>query len=140
MTGIDQRSDNSESPTERELQWREYQMGLDLYKFYIDLVLKVVVSYYAITGAILSWYFTTANVPFARWALTLPCVMSFGVATLFRWGAGMWEVVRNNTFRLADELKLSTVFELSALSMLLNGSALLLAATGAALVALIWVR
>ncbi len=39
-----------------ELLWREYQLGVDLYKFYLDLVIKAIVGYYAITGGILSFY------------------------------------------------------------------------------------
>lgn len=123
--------------TRTELQWREYSAGIDLYKFYVDMVIKAIGGYYAITGAILSFYFTRSNPPLARWALVLPCVISFALAALFRWGAGLWQVVRENTFRLADKLELSSVFELNALSMLLNAGALLLALTGAAMIALL---
>ena len=112
-------------------------MGVDLYKFYVDLAIKVIVSYYAITGAIVSFYFTKSGLPIARWALALPCVMSFGLAVLFRWGAGLWQIVRDNTFDLAERLELSSVFELRALSMILNASAILLVATGLAMVAII---
>lgn len=133
----DTTKDTDQTPSRTELLWREYQMGVDLYKFYVDLVIKVIVSYYAITGAILSFYFTKTGVPVARWALALPCLMSFGLAVLFRWGAGLWQIVRDNTFDLAAELDLSSVFELRALSILLNCSAILLVGTGGAMVAII---
>lgn len=79
------------------------------------------------------FYFTRSDLALARWALALPCLISFALAALFRWGAILWKIVRENTYKLADRLELSSVFELSALGMLLNGSALLLALTGLAM-------
>jgi hypothetical protein len=37
--------------------WRQYLILVDLYKYYLDIAWKVSVWYYAITGAILSYYF-----------------------------------------------------------------------------------
>ena len=119
-----------------ELLWREYQLSVDLYKFYIDVLLKVVVAYYAVTGGILSFYFTRSQPSVARWALVLPCLVSFALAWLFRWGAQLWEIVRNDAYRIAGELDVGG-FELSALQMLLRGAAILLFATGLAMVGLI---
>src|SRR3954453_19161433 len=125
----------AESPTERELQWREYQMSVDLYKFYIDAVVKTILGYYAITGSILSVYVVQNPKPLARWALVLPAALSISLALLFKWGAKLWLIFRDDACELADSLRLKTPFELSILSILLNGGAALLAVTGVALIA-----
>jgi hypothetical protein len=128
---------NAGSPTQREIQWREYQMSVDLYKFYVDVVVKAILGYYAITGAILTFYFAQNTHPLARWALVLPSVLSIALAVLFRWGARLWQIVRDDAFDLAGNLRLKSAFELSVLGILLNGSALLLLLTGLGLVTLI---
>jgi hypothetical protein len=119
-----------------ELLWREYQLSIDLYKFYFDIVIKSVIGYYAVTGGILSFYFTRSQPSVARWALLLPCLVSFALAWLFHWGAGLWEIVRNDAYRIADELGMGG-FELSALQIFLRGAAALLVITGAAMVIVI---
>ena len=119
-----------------ELLWREYQLSVDLYKFYIDILLKVVIGYYAVTGGILSFYFTRSQPEVARWALVLPCLVSLGFAWLFRWGAQRWEVVRNDAYRIASELDVGG-FELAALQMLFRGAAILLFTTGVVILGLI---
>jgi hypothetical protein len=93
-----------ESPSQRELFWREYQMSIDLYKFYVELVVKLIVAYYAITGGILSFYFAQNTRPLARWALVLPSLLSAALAVLFRWGVGLWQIVRDDAFELAGDL------------------------------------
>lgn len=128
---------NLGSPSQRELQWREYQMSVDMYKFYVAIVVKAILSYYAITGAILTFYFAQTTRPLARWALVLPSALGIGLAVLFRWGADLWQIVRNDAFDIARDLRLKSAFELSVVSILLNGGALLLLVTGVALISLI---
>lgn len=130
----------AESPSKRELAWREYQLSVDLYKFYVELVVKVIVAYYAITGGILSFYFAQTTRPYARWALALPALLSFGLAAIFRWGVALWQIVRDDAFDLAAELGLKAGFELSVLNYLLNGAAILLALSGIAMATLIVVN
>jgi hypothetical protein len=122
-----------------ELLWREYQISVDLYKFYVDVAIKVVVGYYAVTGGILSFYFTSSRGAVARWALVLPCLVSFAIALLFLWGARLWSFVRNDVFRIAKALDIGS-FELSVLSIILRGAAVLLALTGTAMLWLILCR
>jgi len=124
-------------PSEQEMLWREYQMSIDLYKFYIDMIIKMLVWYYAITGGILSFYFTRTKMPLARWALLLPCIVSFAILILFLWGATQWRPVRDNALALAMRLQLTDYFELRALELLLRGSAALLGTTGSVMLYLL---
>jgi hypothetical protein len=67
-----------------ELLLKEFQLHVDLVKHYLDLVIKFNVFYYAVTGALLSYYFTnfkTENI--VRWSLILPILMSVLFGILF---------------------------------------------------------
>ena len=55
---------------DRELLWRQYQLHVDLYKHYLDMTLKFNTFYYAITGGIVSFYFSRADLPLMIWSLT----------------------------------------------------------------------
>jgi hypothetical protein len=44
------------APTREDL-WKQYEVHVDLYKHYLKLSVEVNVFYYAITGALLSYFF-----------------------------------------------------------------------------------
>jgi predicted RNA binding protein YcfA (HicA-like mRNA interferase family) len=68
----------------RETLLKQYQTHVDLYKHYIDLTLKVNIFYYAITGAILSFYFTRSHDNnIIRYSLLLLLLMSLFYAIIF---------------------------------------------------------
>lgn len=48
---------------DRELLWKQYQLNIELYRTYLDLALKLNLFYYAITGAIVSFYFAHPEDP-----------------------------------------------------------------------------
>jgi len=117
--------------------WQEYQICIDLYKFYVDITVKILIWYYGITGAILSFYFSERNTGhIGRWALLLPCAMSIALAVLFGWGARHWQPIRDIAHDLAERLQI-THFELRALQLLLYGATTLLLATATVIVFLI---
>jgi hypothetical protein len=47
---------------EPELEWKEYKLHIDLYRFYLGIVLKALAFFYGITGLILSLIFNPARV------------------------------------------------------------------------------
>ncbi|MDT7540818.1 MAG: hypothetical protein QOE33_722 [Acidobacteriota bacterium] len=61
---------------DKELLWKQYQMSIDLYKHYLELVIKFNVFYYAITGAFLSYYFSHLGSDLVKWSLIFPIIMS----------------------------------------------------------------
>jgi hypothetical protein len=63
---------------DRELLWRQYQLNIDLYKGYLELIVKINVFYYAITGAILSFFFSNQN-HLTKFSLLLPLFMSIAL-------------------------------------------------------------
>jgi hypothetical protein len=106
-------------PPEKELLWREYQLQVDLYKHYLELVIRVNVFYYAITGAILSFYFSRNDGGTLRWSLLLPVAMSVLFAMLFLWGAWLNRLTRDEIKGIGTQLGFGVWPEVSVLSALL---------------------
>lgn len=73
-------TDSEMGKTPTEDLWRRYEFHIDLYKHHTELLLKFVVYYYAITGAMLSYYFTEGSI--TVFALVLPLTISI----VFGWG------------------------------------------------------
>ena len=69
--------------------WKQYTVYVDLFKFYVDIAWKSTTWYYAITGAILAFYFNNADTanPFLQYALLLPIVLSLGLCVMYSIGA-----------------------------------------------------
>jgi hypothetical protein len=107
-------------PSDRDLLWNNYKVHIDLYKFYIDATIKVNVFVYAITGAILSFFFTKVeDVPLVKWSLVLPIVLNLGLACLCIYGANRLEITRRDVFRIRDLLGLVVAPEMKVLGVLL---------------------
>ncbi len=62
--------------TQDEINWKDFEMSVNLHKNYLDLVVKLNLFYYAITGAILSFHFTNEIQSVSVIALILPILMS----------------------------------------------------------------
>ncbi len=67
-----------------ELLWKKYEHEVSLNRGYLDLVLKINIFYYAITGAILSFYFLHVDdEPIVKFSLVLPFLMSLSFIYFF---------------------------------------------------------
>lgn len=73
-----------------EIYWRQYQQHIDTYKFYLEIVVKLVGLYFAVSGAMLSFYFTNTASEYAKLALYLPWLVGIGLAAFFVIGAMMF--------------------------------------------------
>lgn len=113
-----------------DLLWKQYALHVDLYKFYFDLTIKINVFYYAITGAILSYYFQHGGDRVARFSLVLPVAISFALGGLFWYGSQLLGVVRKELFDIRDKLGLSTAPEIMVLTVFLRVTGSLLLAIG----------
>lgn len=51
-----------------EIKWNDFKLNVELHKSYLDLALKINLFYYAITGAILSFYFTSRACSGVAWS------------------------------------------------------------------------
>jgi hypothetical protein len=114
-------------PTRAELL-RQYEIGIDLYKHYLKLTIELNVFYFAITGAILSYYFAHQAEPMMRWALMLPFLMSVLFGALFIYGGIQQIAYRTEIFRIRDALGFGVAPEMLVLSIFLFMFALLMIA------------
>lgn len=103
-----------------DLLWKQYASNVDLYKFYLELAVKVNVFYYAITGAILSYYFQRSTDGIAQYALLLPVLFSFALGGVSLYGASLVHVVRQEMFRTRDALGFQTAPEFMVLIVFLR--------------------
>ncbi len=101
------------------IQWENYKLHVDLYRSYLDLALKLNLFYYAITGAILSFYFSHQTDPLIRYSLILPLVMSIAFAGFFAYGAKLNNVTREAIDNMSTALNLPIAPEVRVLSVYL---------------------
>lgn len=102
-----------------ELLWRQYSQNVELYKFYMDSVIKFNIFYYAVTGAIISFYFANADIPRIKYALLFPIIISLSFAGFFLYGAHLMKYIRKEVFAIRDALGLKVAPDVGVLSILL---------------------
>jgi hypothetical protein len=85
-------------------------------------VLKFNIFYYAVTGAVLSFYFSnTADLGVPRHLLLVfPVLMSFGFGGFFIYAASLVKVTREDIMALGDALGFLTFPEIRVLAILLR--------------------
>lgn len=113
-----------------------YKIHIDLYKHYLKLAIEVNVFYYAVTGAIISYYFVNKDISSIRFALLLPIAMSLLLAVLFIFGIFANQNSKSDIQRLGAELNLVVVPEFAVLDGLLGIFAILMLIIAAGLFAL----
>jgi hypothetical protein len=108
---------------QQEIYWRQYQLNIETYRGYLELVLKINGLYYAITGAIVSYFITHRAEEMMQLSLWLPLAMSIALAGFFVLGAFAAQVTRRETFALREKLGLEATAEIAVLIVLLGISA-----------------
>jgi len=92
---------NEITNTNRDTLWKQYELHVSLYKEYLKLLLEFNVFYYAATGALLSYFFSKPEIPWMKYSLLFPVLMSGAFAGLFIYGATQITVVRDELFASA---------------------------------------
>ena len=124
-------------PSRAELL-RQYEISIDLHKHYLKLALELNVFYYAITGALVSYYFAHRSEPLMRWTLLLPLLMSVLFSTLFTYGGIQQNVLRREVFEIRNALGFHSAPELLVLSVFLYIFAALMVTVAFALAVLMF--
>jgi hypothetical protein len=117
--------------------WKQYELHIGLYKEYLDLLLKFNAFYYAATGGILSYYFSKPEIPWMKFSLLFPVLMSFAFAVLFLYAASQSEYTRQELFSIRDKLGLDTAPEYAVLKVFLWLSAILMLVVGFCLLGIV---
>jgi hypothetical protein len=102
-----------------EILWKQYQQNIDLYKFYMDLLVKFNIFYYAVTGGIVSFYFSHIDIDKIGYSLLLPILMSICFSGFFIYGAYLMKYLREEVFEIGNKLNLKVAPDVGVLSVLL---------------------
>jgi len=117
--------------SEENVLWRQYLVLVDLYKYYLDVVWKVSVWYYAVAGALLAYYFqhVVDHNPYLKWLLPFIVVVSWALSLLHWRALPQLMQLRDWLEWIALQLKLPgrPHVEFAAAFVLLNAILLLLA-------------
>ncbi|WP_157235966.1 hypothetical protein [Chitiniphilus shinanonensis] len=91
-----------------EALWKQYEMEVALYRFHLEMSIKINAFHYAITGAILSFYFANKDIAEIEYSMVLPATFSAGLAITFLCLIPMTQISRKNIINLAKGLKIET--------------------------------
>src|SRR5438034_10853152 len=111
---------STNQPPTRDEMWRQYALLVDLYKHYLELVLKFNVFFYAVTGAIVSFYLSRPSTGLLRHSLLFPCLMNLLFACFFVYGSLLVKVSRDDLFTIVRALGFHSGPELRVLTILLR--------------------
>jgi hypothetical protein len=102
-----------------ELLWKQYELHVSLFQFYLELTLKVNAAFYAISGAVATYTLTHQTNDAARSALLVPAVLGIGLALVAMYGVVIQSQTRDELISIRDQLELETIPEIKVLSWLL---------------------
>jgi hypothetical protein len=122
---------------DKELLWKQYELNINTYRGYLELALKINIFHYAITGAILTYYFAHHDQPLIRLALVFPLAMSVWFTVLFGVGAYLSKNTRRETRELGTQLGFRIIPELHILTLFLAIFAALMLLVAVGLILLI---
>jgi hypothetical protein len=103
--------------------WREYELLVDLYKFYLGLVVQTASAYFVIVGGILT--LVLANVddqPIVAWSLAVPVLLSLLGATAGFVARPKVEQLFSAVRQLGDELSVTLPPHIEILRWAAQGS------------------
>lgn len=104
----------------RKERWEEYKIHVDLFKYYLDLILRTNLAVFAIVGGILTFYFKnkTEN-KHMRKALYLPCCVCLALSGFYFYCACLWLNISNTVHVLREDLGIIDTPYVHILSVLL---------------------
>jgi hypothetical protein len=104
----------------RKERWEEYKIHVDLFKYYLDLVLRTNLAVFAITGAILTFYFKNRGEnKHMKKALLLPFFVSLALAGFYFYCACLWLNISTTVNSLREDLGIIATPYVHILSVLL---------------------
>lgn len=128
------------SETNEELLWKRYQLGIDLYKHYFDLLVKSNAFYYAVSAGVVTLYFSANSPNTVKYCLLFPIFMSLILALFYLYGAGMVHTLQKELSAIAGNLHMRTFVDVRFLKYSLQISGLLCCLVAIGLLILMIVR
>lgn len=113
------RPKDSLSKEEWDKTWNEYELHIELYKYYLDMGLKANLFFYFITGGILGLYLQNPARRLMKFSLLLPILMSLAFGGVFIHGALLWMRLSDIIRSIRRDLKFKKAPDINILSLLL---------------------
>jgi hypothetical protein len=108
---------------EKELAWKRYSMNIDIYQNFFDIVIKVNLFYYGITGALLSFYYTNISTNAdLKYSLLFPALFSFALILLFSYGLWALNKTKEDIEECRKILEMNRFVSVDALIFTVKGS------------------
>jgi hypothetical protein len=102
-----------------ELAWKEIETDLELYRFYLEIILKSAAFVMAFTGAVLSYYLGKPASTSLRLALWLPIIVNAGMFAVSAVGLPFAFGLRRIHVLRCTDAGLKGWYELAPLPMIL---------------------
>ncbi|MBH8565562.1 hypothetical protein I8748_25885 [Nostoc sp. CENA67] len=99
--------------------WKQYYLWIELYKFYFESAFKANTLFFAVTGGILTFYFSNPNKQYIKYSLLLPSLMSASFLFIALYGVNQWKITKKEFDLLAKELELKEYPDLNVLTIVL---------------------
>jgi hypothetical protein len=99
--------------------WNQYILWIELYKYYLDSAFKANVFFYAITGGILTFYFSNPQKQYVKYALLLPTLISGSFFYIAIYGINKFEITKKEVASLAKQLAIKVYPDLNVLIIVL---------------------
>ena len=132
---------DEQDPSQREIQWREYALHADIYKFHVDSTIKINGFVFLVTGGVMSYVLNASqnSPPIAKFALTLPILLSFGLAFVMVTATKTTQERKEEVEKLRKVLGLNSAMNLTLLQLITASFAAVHAVVGIGLiVAMVW--
>ncbi|MFS8086814.1 MAG: hypothetical protein ACMG6H_14365 [Acidobacteriota bacterium] len=98
---------------------KQYQILVDTYKSYLDLVLKFILFSYAVTGSFLSFYLSHSREGIMRFGLVFPIIMNALFTALSFLAASRVKPLSKEVERVTNELSLQATPDIDFLATVL---------------------
>jgi hypothetical protein len=114
-------------PSQREIQWRQYALHVDIYKFHVDSTIKVNGFVFLVTGGVMGYVLNgSKSIPaIAKLALVLPVLLSTGLALVMGVAAIYVQKRKEEVETLRKELGLSSALNLTLLQFITGSFAVI---------------
>ena len=97
----------------------QVKQDFDVYKFYMEFVLKSGIFMFGITGGIVSYYLAHSEKEFMQYSLILPILFNLAFCLICFGGLGAAKELIEDQNRLADKADLMMPYEMAPLKYLL---------------------
>lgn len=99
--------------------WKEIDIDLSLYKFYLELLLKGATVVLALTGGVASYYLAHPEAPLLKFALILPLLINLGFAAICAFGYKPARTLARDHEEMCRQHEIKNPYDLSTLQCLL---------------------